>query len=75
MECVLRQSLETAQTSRPGLPPEHKHKRTNKPTAERLLQAFAGIALTIIQQAAGEDILRRLTPLAGFQKDILPWRG
>jgi transposase len=75
MEFVLRQSLETAQTSLPGLHPEHQHKMTHTPTAERLLQAFAGIALTIIQHAAGEDILRRLTPLSGLQKDILQWLG
>ena len=48
---------------------------TNKPTAERLLQAFAGISLTIIQNAAGEDILRRLTPLSGVQEDILQRLG
>ena len=73
MEFVLRQSLETAQASLPGLPPENKHKMTNKPTAERLLQAFAGLSLTIIQNAAGEAILRRLTPLSGLQHDILQW--
>ena len=48
---------------------------TDKPTAERILQAFADIALTIIQQADGEDILRRLTPLSGLQEDILQRLG
>jgi len=48
---------------------------TNKPTAERLLQAFARLSLTIIQNAAGEAILRRLTPLSGLQHDILQWLG
>ena len=48
---------------------------TDKPTAERILQAFAGISLTIIQNAAGEDILRRLTPLSGVQEDILQRLG
>src|SRR5205823_1432759 len=52
-EFVLRRSLETEQARLPGLHPENKHKMTNKPTAERLLQAFAGISLTIIQNAAG----------------------
>jgi hypothetical protein len=46
----------------PGLPPEHKRKRTGPPTAERLLHAFAGVALTIIQSATGEESLRRMTP-------------
>ena len=48
---------------------------TDKPTAERILQAFADISLTIIKHAAGEDILRRLTPLSGLQEDILQRLG
>jgi transposase len=71
MEFVLRQSLETAQARLPGLHPENKHKRTDKPTAERILKAFSAISLTIIKTVAGEDILRRLTPLSGLQEDIL----
>ena len=68
---VLRRSLEQEQTSLPGLPPEHKRKRTDTPTAERLLPAFSGVSLTIIQSAAGEDILRRIPPLAGVQEALL----
>jgi len=74
-EFVLRRSLETAQASLPGLHPENKHKMTDKPTAERILKAFSDIALTIIQNAAGEEILRRLTPLSGLQEDILQRLG
>jgi transposase len=74
-EFVLRRSLETAQTSLPGLHPENKHKRTDKPTAERILKAFADISLTIIKNASGEDMLRRLTPLSGVQEDILQRLG
>ncbi len=74
-EFVLRRSLETEQASLPGLHPENKHKRTDKPTAERILKAFAGVSLTIIQHATGEDILRRLTPLSALQKDILQRLG
>jgi len=74
-EFVLRRSLETEQARLPGLHPENKQKRTDKPTAERLLKAFSGISLTIIQNAAGEDILRRLTPLSGLQEDILQRLG
>ena len=48
---------------------------TAKPTAERILKAFSNIALTIIKTAAGEDILRRLTPLSGLQEDILQRLG
>ena len=48
---------------------------TDKPTAERILKAFSDISLTIIKNAAGEDILRRLTPLSGVQEDILQRLG
>ena len=71
MEFVLRRSLQTDQTKLPGLHPENKQKMTDKPTAERILKAFADVSLTIIKNAAGEEILRRLTPLSGLQEDIL----
>jgi transposase len=74
-EFVLRRSLEQAQASLPSLHPENKHKVTNKPTAERILKAFSGISLTIIKNAAGEEMLRRLTPLSGLQEDILQRLG
>jgi transposase len=74
-EFVLRRSLETEQTRLPGLHPENKQKLTDKPTAERILKAFSAISLTIIKTAAGEDILRRLTPLSGLQEDILQRLG
>src|SRR5256714_12074012 len=74
-EFVLRRSLETAQARLPGLHPENKQKLTDKPTAERILKAFSDISLTIIKNAAGEDILRRLTPLSWLQEDILQRLG
>lgn len=75
MEFVLRRSLAQEQARLPGLHPENKQKRTDKPTAERILKAFAGVSLTIIKHATGEEILRRLTPLSGLQKDILQRQG
>ena len=63
-ECVRRRSRERAQASLPGLHPENKRQRTDKPTAERVLRACAGISLTILKHAAGEDMLRRLPPLS-----------
>jgi transposase len=74
-ECVRRRSLEKEQAKLPGLHPENKQKMTDTPTAERLLKAFADVSLTIIQHATGEDILRRLTPLSGWQEDILQRLG
>jgi len=75
MEFVLRRSLGQEQATLPGLHPEHKQKVTGTPTAERLLQAFSDVSLTIIKHAVGEDILRRLTPLSGVQEDILQRLG
>jgi transposase len=75
MEFVLRRSLVQEQASLPGLHPENKQKRTDKPTAERILKAFADVSLTIIKNATGEEILRRLTPLSGVQEDILQRQG
>ncbi len=69
MEFVLRRSLQNDHATLPGLHPENKTKMTDTPTAERILQAFADVSLTIIKQAAGEEILRRLTPLSGVQED------
>src|SRR2546428_1606001 len=74
-EFVLRRSLEHAQASLPGLHPENKQKVTDKPTAERILKAFSDVSLTIIKNAAGEEILRRLTPLSGVQEEILQRQG
>src|ERR1051325_11492401 len=74
-EFVLRRSLETEQVRLPDLHPENKQKMTDKPTAERILKAFSDISLTIIKTAAGEDILRRLTPLSGLHEDILQRLG
>ena len=75
MAFVLRRSLHNAQATLSGLHPEHKQKMTDKPTAERLLKAFREVSLTMIKHTAGEDILRRLTPLSGLQEDILQRLG
>jgi transposase len=75
MEFVLRRSLHNDQATLPGLHPENKKKMTDKPTAERLLKAFREVSLTIIQNTAGEEILRRLTPLSGLQGEILQRLG
>ncbi len=74
-EFVLRRSLEQDQARLPSLHPENKQKMTDKPTAERILKAFSDVSLTIIKNAAGEEILRRLTPLSGLQEDILQRLG
>jgi transposase len=75
MEVALRRSLQNDHAKLPGLHPENKTKMTDTPTAERILRAFSDVSLTIIKQAAGEDILRRLTPLSGGQETILQCLG
>jgi transposase len=75
MEFVLRRSLAQDQAGLPNMHSENKQKSTDKPTAERILQAFAGVSLTIIEHATGEEILRRITPLSGVQEAILQRLG
>jgi transposase len=71
MEFILRRSLQQDQATLPGLHLENRNQQTNKPTAERVLKAFDQISLTIIQDAAGNEIGRWLTPLSAVQQDIL----
>ena len=71
MEFILRRSLQQDQATLPGLHLENRKKQTNKPTAERVLKAFDKISLTIIKDAAGNEIRRWLTPLSAVQQDIL----
>src|SRR6266436_3586056 len=75
MEFVLRRALAQEQARLPDLHPENKQRQTDTPTAERILKAFAKVSLTIIQNVAGEDILRRLSPLSGVQEAILQQLG
>ena len=70
-EYVVRQSLQTDKVKLPGLHPENQRKETDKPTAERILKAFDGITLTIIQDANGNEVLRWLSPLTVVQQTIL----
>ena len=64
MECILRQSLQTAHTHLTGLHPEHGKKLTDTPTAERILNAFPAVSLTSLKTVAGEEILPWLTPVS-----------
>lgn len=75
MECVLRRSLEKDHATLPGLHPENKKRMTDKPTVERILKAFSGVSLVIVKHAAGEEILRQLTPLSRLQEEILQRQG
>src|SRR6266853_2629362 len=71
MEFVLRRSLQNEQAPLPGVHPENGKKMTKTPTAERILKAFPGVSLTILQTATGGEIRRWLTPLSALQQAIL----
>jgi hypothetical protein len=55
---VLWRSLRNDHAHLPGLHPENGPKMTDTPTAERLLNAFPAVSLTILKTAAGEEIPR-----------------
>ncbi|MCP4651973.1 MAG: IS1634 family transposase [Candidatus Omnitrophica bacterium] len=74
LEFVVRRSLEKDKAGLPDLHPENKIKKTNKPTAERILKAFSGIYLNIIKTPGGNDIIK-LTALSELQKEILQRSG
>ena len=75
IEFVLRRSLQNEQAPLPGLHPANGKKMTNTPTAERILKAFPGVSLTILQTVTGEEIRRWLTPLSALQQAILSRLG
>lgn len=75
MEFTLRRSLAQDQAALPGLHPENRLKWTAKPTAERILKAFSRVTLTIIQDRAGREIGRWLTPLSSVQQEIVQRLG
>ena len=75
LEFVVRRSLQTDEAKLPGLHPENRKKKTNKPTAERILKVFLGLTLTIIQDTAGQELLRYLTPISTVQQTILTALG
>ncbi len=69
IEFVVRRSLKREQNGLSGLHPENPQKTTNRPTSERLLNAFKGITLTII--GMNDRVIRHLSPLSELQKEIL----
>ena len=72
MEFILRRSLQQDQAKLPGLHLENRKKQTDKPRPERALKnLFDKLSLTIIKDAAGNEIRRWLTPLSAVQQDIL----
>jgi len=71
LEFVVRRALQADHTQLPGLHPENRKKQTDKPTAERILSAFSGITLTIIQDTAGRELVRYLPAFSEVQHALL----
>ncbi len=69
VEFVVRRNLAAAGVKLAGLYAGNPRRATAQPTAERLLEAFQEITLTIIQEPL--QTRRHLTPLSGLQQRIL----
>jgi transposase len=73
LEGVIRQNLEKQKREISGLYAGNPKRRTNQPTAERLLEAFGNVTLTIVR--ASGFLQRHITPLSSLQEDILALLG
>jgi len=73
LEFVGRRQLATAGAKLAGLYAGNPKRVTDRPTAERLLEAFQGITLTIIQGPQQTD--RHVTALSPLQQRILEVLG
>jgi transposase len=69
IEFVVRRALKREKAQLIGLHKENPKKATDQPTANRLLQAFSNITLTIIQFP--DHTVRHITPLSPLQERIL----
>ena len=69
IEFVVRRGLQRENAQLVGLHKENPKKPTDKPTTERLLQAFSNITLTIIHFP--DRVVRHVTPLTPLQERIL----
>jgi len=69
IEFVVRRGLQRENAQLVGLHKENPKKPTDKPTTERLLQAFSNITLTIIHFP--DRVIRHITPLTPLQERIL----
>lgn len=69
IEFVAQRSLQAEQESLQGLYPGNPTRETDRPTAERLLRAFKGIDLSIIELP--DQHIRHVSPLTELQNRIL----
>ena len=73
VEHVVRRQMHAAGEALSGLYAGNPKRQTTRPTTERLLKAFRGITLTIVQLP--EQTIRHITPLSELQIRILTLLG
>jgi transposase len=73
LEGVVRQRLHEQQRELAGLFAGNPKRRTSQPTAERLLEAFSEVTLTIVRAPGFAQ--RHVTPLSPLQQQILTLLG
>jgi transposase len=69
LEWVVREKLQRGGESLRGLYPGQGGRKTSRPSAELLLEAFRGISLTVVEIAGQQTAL--LTPLSPLQEKLL----
>ncbi len=73
LEGVVRKRLQEQERELSGLYAGNPKRRTNRPTAERLLEAFSH--MTLSQVSTLDLVQRHVTPLSSLQHDILLLAG
>jgi len=73
LEGVVRKKLQEQKREIAGLYAGNPKRRTNQPTAERLLEAFGEVTLTIVRTPG--FIQRHVTQLSSLQQEILTLVG
>jgi transposase len=73
VEFVVRRQLAAEETTLAGLYAGNAMRETARPTAERLLEAFQEVTLTVVE--GGHQVYRHLTALSPLQERILELLG
>lgn len=73
LEYAIRQQLAQEQTALAGLYPDQGRRSTARPTAERVLEAFGNLTLTVVELPG--QLLHHLTPLSALHQRLLALAG
>jgi transposase len=73
LETAIRTHLAQAQEQVTGLYAGQPQRATARPTAERVLEAFRHITLTVVQLPG--QVIRHLTPLSALQQRLVTLAG